>query len=111
MISATPGKVIGEIIKDQEISKGGIILAKYLKEKAHKARAISVGKPSILLCKYCDEKKLCKKPCEHKGELIPVPVEVGDIVHFKPVFGTKIRYEDKDYIILRTLEIVGTERG
>lgn len=111
MIKPTKGKLLCELLKAEEISPGGIVLAKYLKEKPHHARVISVGPPGILSCRKCDEKKYCKeKTCEWKNKEIPVPVKPGDICHFKPGFGVRLKYDEKDYIILRTLEVVGVEK-
>lgn len=40
------------------------------------------------------------------GELIPLDVKVGDQVVFNKFTGTKIKYEDEEYLILHEGEII-----
>lgn len=109
-IKPTKGKLLCELIKGEEVSKGGIILKKYLKEKPHKARVVATGPPEILTCSKCDEVKYCKeKTCEWKNKEIPMPAAHGDLVHFKQGAGVRLRYKEREYIILRTLEVLGKE--
>ena len=91
-------KVFCEILPDEEISEGGIIIVTRLKQIPRKARIIAMGKP----------------PLNKKGKELKWNLNIGDHLHFKKNFGFKysVRGDDgkwKHYIFLRNEEITARE--
>jgi len=84
-------RVLVEPKKEQEVSKGGIIIPDSAKEKPMEGKIIAVGTG-----KRDDE-----------GKLIPFTVKVGDKVLMPKYGGTEIKIEDKEYQILREEDILG----
>ncbi len=78
-------------IKEEEKTKGGIIIPDTAKEKPQEGKVISVGKG-----KYNDE-----------GKLIPIEVKAGDKVLFGKYSGSEIKLEGEEHVILREDDILG----
>ena len=97
MIQPTRGKLLAEIVSEEEISAGGIVMAKYLKETPVKARVLAVGAPAY------DYKK---------NKELPQVAKVGDTVHFKRYHGKGwITVDGKKYIFLKRMDVTAVERG
>jgi len=89
-----PGKILGEILSNDLISPGGIVIPTgQVKEIPQKAKVLKVGPP--------------KK--DKKGKLITPAANVGDIAHFKKSFGFQWKDGMKNYIFLNNEDIIGTE--
>jgi len=98
MIIPTRSKLLGEILSEETISEGGIILARTVKEIPRRAKVLAIGKPEI----------------DKKGKELPQVAEVGDIVHFKRNFGTQWQEEIeggkfRKYIFLKRDEVTARE--
>jgi chaperonin GroES len=78
-------RLIIEPAKQDEVSKGGIIIPDTAKEKPQKGTAIAVG-------------------CGKKDE--PMTVKVGDIILYGKYAGTEINIEGKDYLIMRESDVL-----
>lgn len=70
---------------------GGIIIPDTAKEKPQKGTVVAVGKG---------------KYAEQTGNLIPVPVKVGDVIMYGKYGGTEISIDGADYLIMRTSDIL-----
>ena len=70
--------------------KGGIIVPDTAKEKPQEGEIIAVGAGKL-----------------HEGKRIPLDVEVGDCVLFGKYFGTEIKIDDEEYLILREDDVLG----
>lgn len=85
-------RVVVKLIEQEQVTPTGIVLPDTAKEKPSKGRVEAVG-PG----KYSD-----------KGDLIPVPVKVGDVVVFAKYSGTELKLEGDEYLVLRGLtDIIG----
>ncbi len=74
----------------QETLKGGIILPDSAKKKQETAEVIAIGTG--------------KK--DKNGNLIPMPVQVGDIILMEKYSGQEITLEDQEYVIIRADDII-----
>lgn len=78
-------RLIIEPAKQDEVSKGGIIIPDTAKEKPQKGTAIAVGSGK-------------------KDE--PMTVKVGDIILYGKYAGTEINIEGKNYLIMRESDVL-----
>src|SRR5216683_256912 len=83
-------RILIKRIKEEEKTKGGIIIPDTAKEKPQEGKVIAVGKG-----KY------------EEGKLIPIEVRVGDKILFGKYSGSEIKLEGEDLIIMREDDILG----
>ena len=88
MIKPLSDRVLIKMVKAEDVSKGGIILAAS-KEKPETAEVIAVGPGSIV-----------------DGKLVPMQVKENDKVIIGKYAGTEIKYEGEEYIIVKQDEIL-----
>lgn len=88
MIKPLSDRVLIKMVKAEDVSKGGIILAAS-KEKPEIAEVIAVGPGSIV-----------------DGKLVPMQVKENDKVIIGKYAGTEIKYEGEEYIIVKQDEIL-----
>ena len=88
-------RVIVKRVKEEEKTKGGIIIPDTAKEKPQEAEVIAVG-PG----KLSDE-----------GKRSPMDVQTGDRVLMGKYSGSEIKIDDEDYVILREDEILAVVNG
>ena len=89
-------RVVVTIIEQEQVTATGIVLPDTAKEKPSKGRVEAVG-PG----KYSE-----------KGDLIPMPVNVGDLVVFAKYAGTELKLDGEEYLVLRGLtDIIGVLPG
>ncbi|NOY80668.1 MAG: co-chaperone GroES [Kiritimatiellaeota bacterium] len=74
----------------EEVVKGGIVIPDSAKEKPQEAKVVALGTGAK----------------DDDGNVIPFDVKVGDIVLTSKYGGTEIKYEDKDYKILKAEDIL-----
>jgi len=84
-------RILVKRIKEEERTKGGIIIPDTAKEKPQEGKVVSVGKG-----KYSDE-----------GKLIPIEVKAGDRILFGKYSGSEFKHEGEDLLILREDDILG----
>ncbi len=83
-------KVIVEILKAEDKTKGGIILPDTAKEKPQEAKVIAVGSGKTLA----------------NGKVIPPDVKPGDTVIFGKYSGSEVKVDDKEYLIIEADDIL-----
>ncbi len=83
-------RILIKRIKEEERTKGGIIIPDTAKEKPQEGKVVAVGKG-----KY------------EEGKLIPIEVKVGDKILFGKYSGSEIKYEGEDLVIMREDDILG----
>ncbi len=83
-------RVLVHRLQSEEKLKGGIILPDTAKKKQESAEVIAVGQG--------------KK--DKEGKLIPVPVNVGDIILMDKYSGQEVTIDDEEYIIVRADDII-----
>lgn len=84
-------RILVKRIKEEERTKGGIIIPDTAKEKPQEGKVVAVGKG-----KYSDE-----------GKLIPIEVKAGDKILFGKYSGSEFKHEGEDLLILREDDILG----
>ena len=84
-------RVLVKRIKEEERTKGGIVIPDTAKEKPQEGKVVAVGKG-----KYTDE-----------GKLIPIEVKPGDKILFGKYSGSEFKLEGEDLLILREDDILG----
>ena len=83
-------RVIVERVKEEEKTKGGIIIPDTAKEKPVEGKIIAVGAGKVL----------------DDGKRAPLQVKAGDRVLFGKYAGTEIKIEGKDRLIMREDDII-----
>jgi chaperonin GroES len=84
-------RILAKRIKEEERTKGGIIIPDTAKEKPQEGKIVAVGKG-----KYGDD-----------GKLIPIEVKAGDKILFGKYSGSEFKHEGEDLLILREDDILG----
>ena len=84
-------RILVKRVKEEERTKGGIIIPDTAKEKPQEGKIVAVGKG-----KYDDS-----------GKLIPIEVKAGDKILFGKYSGSEFKLEGEDLLILREDDILG----
>jgi chaperonin GroES len=84
-------RVLVKRIKEEEKTKGGIIIPDTAKEKPQEGKVIAVGKG-----KKTDD-----------GKVIPLDVKAGDKVLFGKYSGSEIKLDGEEHLIMREDDILG----
>jgi len=83
-------RVLVRRLEAEETLKGGILLPDTAKKKQEQAEVIALGTG--------------KK--DKKGNLIPIPVKVGDIILMQKYSGQEITLGDEDFVILKADDLI-----
>lgn len=83
-------RVIVQRIKEEETTKGGIIIPDTAKEKPSEGKVIAVGNGKLL----------------ENGSLKPLEVKKGDKVLFGKYAGTEIKIDGEEHLIMREDDII-----
>ena len=83
-------RVLVQPLKDEETSKGGIIIPDSAKEKPQQAKVIAVGTGKI----------------DDDGKKVPFNVKKGDKVLMPKYGGTEVKMDGKEYQIMREDDIL-----
>lgn len=84
-------RVIVKRVKEEEKTKGGIIIPETAKEKPIEGEVAAVGKGKVL----------------ENGTLLPLDVKVGDRILFSKYSGTEVKIEGEEHLIMREDDILG----
>ncbi|MGG4340959.1 co-chaperone GroES [Paenibacillus lautus] len=88
MIRPLGERVLVEPIEQEETTTFGIVLPDSAKEKPQEGKIIAVGSGSL-----------------KDGARVPLEVKEGDRVIFSKYAGTEIKYEGKEYLIMKESDI------
>ena len=83
-------RVLVKRLEVEEKLKGGIVLPDTAKKKQEQAEVVAIGTG--------------KK--DKSGNLIPIPVKVGDVILMEKYSGQEVTLNDNDYVILRADDII-----
>jgi chaperonin GroES len=83
-------RVLVRRLEQEEKLKGGILLPDTAKKKQEQAEVVAIGTG--------------KK--DKNGNLIPIPVKVGDIILMEKYSGQEVNLNDQDYVILRADDLI-----
>jgi chaperonin GroES len=84
-------RVLVKRIKEEERTKGGIVIPDTAKEKPQEGKVIAVGKG-----KHGDD-----------GKLIPLEVRSGDKILFGKYSGSEVKLDGEEHMIMREEDILG----
>ena len=84
-------RVLVEPLNEGEIKKGGIIIPDTAKEKPTEGKVIAIGTGKL----------------DDNGKKIPFNVKVGDKVLMPKYGGTEVKFDGKEYQIMREEDILG----
>jgi len=84
-------RILVKRIKEEEKTKGGIIIPDTAKEKPQEGKVVAVGKG-----KKTDD-----------GKVIALDVKAGDRILFGKYSGSEIKLEGEEHLILREDDILG----
>jgi chaperonin GroES len=84
-------RILVKRVKEEETTKGGIIIPDTAKEKPIEAKVVAVGTGRLL----------------DSGELRPLAVKTGDLVLFGKYGGTEVKIDGEEHLILREDDILG----
>jgi chaperonin GroES len=83
-------RVVIELVQSEEKTASGIVLPDTAKEKPQEGKVVAVGTGRVL----------------DSGERVAPEVKVGDRIIFSKYAGTEVKYEGKEYLILRESDIL-----
>jgi chaperonin GroES len=83
-------RVIVKRIKEEETTKGGIIILDTAKEKPSEGKIIAAGNGKLL----------------ENGTLKPLEVKTGDKVLFGKYAGTEVKIDGEEHLIMREDDII-----
>ena len=84
-------RILVKRVKEEEKTKGGIIIPDTAKEKPIEAKVVAVGTGRIL----------------DSGEVRELAVKKGDLVLFGKYGGTEVKIDGAEHLILREDDILG----
>ncbi|AWB43657.1 co-chaperone GroES [Paenibacillus sp. CAA11] len=88
MIRPLGERVLVEAIEQNETTAFGIVLPDSAKEKPQEGRIVAVGSGAL-----------------KDGVRVPLEVKEGDRVIFSKYAGTEVKYEGKEYLIMKESDI------
>lgn len=90
MLKPLGDRVVIEIIETEQKMIGGIVLPDSAKEKPSEGIVVATGAGRIL----------------ENGTKTTLEIKVGDRIVFSKYSGTEVKYDDKEYLILREDDIL-----
>ncbi len=90
MLKPLGDRVVIELVAQEEKTASGIVLPDTAKEKPSEGKIVAVGTGRVL----------------ENGERVGLEVSEGDHIIFSKYAGTEVKYEGKEYLILRESDIL-----
>ncbi|MBU8881303.1 co-chaperone GroES [Bacillus sp. FJAT-29790] len=90
MLKPLGDRVIIELVETEEKTASGIVLPDTAKEKPQEGNVVAVGTGRVL----------------ENGERVALEVAEGNRIIFSKYAGTEVKYEGKEYLILRENDIL-----
>ena len=84
-------RILVQRVKEEEKTKGGIIIPDTAKEKPAEGKVVSVGKGKL----------------DESGKRIAPEVKKGDRILFGKYSGTEVKIEGEEYLIMREEDVLG----
>ncbi|WP_102272764.1 co-chaperone GroES [Cytobacillus massiliigabonensis] len=89
MLKPLGDRIIIELVETEEKTASGIVLPDTAKEKPQEGKVVAVGTGRV-----------------ENGERVALEVANGDRIIFSKYAGTEVKYEGKEYLILRENDIL-----
>ncbi len=83
-------RILVERMREEEKTKGGIIIPDSAKEKPMQGKVIAAGGGRVT----------------EDGKKIPMDVKKGDIILFAKYSGNEVKIEDKEYLIMKEDDVL-----
>jgi chaperonin GroES len=83
-------RIVIELVEQEEKTASGIVLPDSAKEKPQEGKVVAVGTGRVT----------------ENGERVALEVKDGDAVIFSKYAGTEVKYEGKEYLILRESDVL-----
>ncbi|MGD8990349.1 MAG: co-chaperone GroES [Desulfobacterales bacterium] len=84
-------RILVQRVKEEEKTKGGIIIPDTAKEKPAEGKVVAVGKGKL----------------DESGKRIALEVKKGDRILFGKYSGTEVKMEGEEYLIMREDDVLG----
>ena len=84
-------RILVQRVKEEERTKGGIIIPDTAKEKPAEGKVVAVGKGKL----------------DESGKRIAPEVKKGDRILFGKYSGTEVKIEGEEYLIMREEDVLG----
>jgi len=88
-------RILVKRIKEEEQTKGGIIIPDTAKEKPQEGRIVAVGKGKMT----------------EAGKLVAPDVKAGDTILFGKYSGSEIKVDGEEHMIMREEDVLGVLEG
>ncbi|WP_307258547.1 co-chaperone GroES [Oikeobacillus pervagus] len=90
MLKPLGDRVVIELVESEEKTASGIVLPDSAKEKPQEGKVVAVGTGRVL----------------DNGERVALEVAVDNRIIFSKYSGTEVKYQGKEYLILRESDIL-----
>ncbi|MBP3953003.1 co-chaperone GroES [Bacillus suaedae] len=90
MLKPLGDRIVIELIESEEKTASGIVLPDSAKEKPQEGKVIAVGTGRVT----------------DNGERVALEVSEGDSVIYSKYSGTEVKYDGKEYLILRESDVL-----
>lgn len=90
MLKPLGDRIVIELVESEEKTASGIVLPDTAKEKPQEGKVVAVGTGRVL----------------DSGERVALEVSAGDRIIFSKYAGTEVKYEGKEYLIVRENDIL-----
>lgn len=90
MLKPLGDRIIIEVVEVEEKTAFGIVLPDSAKEKPQQGKVVAVGSGIVT----------------NSGTVVSLSVKAGDQVIYAQYAGTEVKYEGKDYLILRESDVL-----
>jgi len=84
-------RVLVKRLKEEDRTKGGIIIPDTAKEKPQEGKVVAVGKGKV----------------NDDGRLIPTEVKAGDKILFGKYSGSEVNLDGEEHLIMREEDVLG----
>ncbi len=88
-------RILVKRIKEEDKTKGGIIIPDTAKEKPQEGKVVAVGKGKIT----------------ETGQLVVPDVKAGERILFGKYSGSEVKLDDEEHLIMREDDILGVLEG
>ncbi|WP_417898229.1 co-chaperone GroES [Bacillus haimaensis] len=90
MLKPIGDRLVIELVQSEEKTASGIVLPDSAKEKPQEGKVVAVGTGRVL----------------ESGERVALEVSEGDSIIFSKYAGTEVKFEGKEYLILKETDVL-----
>ena len=90
MLKPIGDRIVIELVQSEEKTASGIVLPDTAKEKPQEGKVVAVGTGRVL----------------ESGERVALEVSEGDSIIFSKYAGTEVKYDGKEFLILKEADVL-----